>query len=213
MIAKLSGVLDSTGPDWVIIDVGGVGYHVFASGRTLSQLPSVGQKFSLIIETLVRQEQTQLFGFFQEVEREWFRLLLGIQGVGAKVALALLSALSPDDLHRAVLMQDQTPITRAEGVGAKLAGRIIAELKSKVGHFSLSLLGITPQLSGGASSISTGMGDAISALANLGYRHSEAMEAIARSSQTLGPGASTEALIRQGLSFLSQPLTSGVSHG
>jgi Holliday junction DNA helicase RuvA len=213
MIAKLTGLLDSTGPDWLIIDVGGVGYQVFASGRTLSQLPPMGQKFSLMIEALVRNEQTQLFGFFQEMERSWFRLLLGIQGVGAKVALALLTALSADDLHRAILTQDQTLITRADGVGPKLAGRIIAELKGKVGGLGLGLSSVNPEGAAGITPLSSGMGEAISALTNLGYRRSEAVEAVAKSSQRLGPSASTEALIRQGLKLLSQSLASGASHG
>jgi Holliday junction DNA helicase RuvA len=213
MIAKLSGLLDSTGPDWLILDVGGVGYHVFASGRTLSQAPDIGQKFSLLIETLVRNEQMQLFGFAQEGERNWFRLLLGIQGVGAKVALAILSALSLDDLHQAILAQDQILITRADGVGPKLAGRIIAELKGKAGGLGLSTLSAPSQVLIGTSSLSGSVSEAISALSNLGYRRSEAIEAIAKSSQTLGTGASTEALIRHGLTLLSQSLASGGIHG
>jgi Holliday junction DNA helicase RuvA len=213
MIAKLSGTLDSTGPDWLIIDVGGVGYQVFASARTLSQLPHMGEKFSLMIETLVRNEQTQLFGFSQEIERTWFRLLLGIQGVGAKVGLAILSALTCDEIHQAILTQDQALITRADGVGPKLAGRIIAELKSKVGGVALGLTASSPEASASISSISGGMSEAISALTNLGYRRSEAVEAVAKSSQTLGPGVSTEALIRQGLNILSQNLTGGIAHG
>jgi holliday junction DNA helicase RuvA len=213
MIAKLTGLFDSAGPDWLIIDVGGVGYQVFVSGRTLSQLPHQGNKLVLLIETLVRNEQTQLFGFTQESERTWFRVLLGIQGVGAKVALALLTALSADELHQAILTQDQSMITRADGVGPKLAGRIVAELKSKVSGFGLE---ISPALSEGAigvTSIASGMSEAISALTNLGYRRPEAVEAIAKSTQTLGPGASTEALIRQGLTLLSQSLKSGVNRG
>jgi Holliday junction DNA helicase RuvA len=213
MIAKLSGLLDSTGPDWLILDVNGVGYQVFASGRTLSHLPQAGEKFSLMIETLVRNEQTQLFGFAQEIERTWFRLLLGIQGVGAKVALALLTALSADELHRSILTQDQAMITRADGVGPKLAGRIVAELKGKVGGFGLEMSTAISETSAGITSIASGMSEAISALINLGYRRPEAVEAIAKSSHTLGPGASTEALIRQGLNLLSQPLTGSTSHG
>jgi Holliday junction DNA helicase RuvA len=213
MIAKLTGLLDSVGSDWLIMDVNGVGYQIFASGRALSQVPPLSEKFSLLIETLVRNEQTQLFGFCQEIERSWFRLLLGVQGVGAKVALALLTALSVDELHHAILTQDPTMITRADGVGPKLANRIVAELKGKVGGFNLGLPSVT---SGGApdiSSISGGMSEAISALTNLGYRRSEAVEAVAKSSQALGPGAATEALIRQGLNLLSPSLNGGISHG
>jgi Holliday junction DNA helicase RuvA len=213
MIAKLSGLIDSTGPDWLIIDVNGVGYQVFASGRTLSQLPQMGEKFSVMIETLVRNEQTQLFGFSQENERTWFRLLLGIQGVGAKVALALLTALSADELHRAIVIQDQSMITRADGVGPKLAGRIVAELKGKVGGFELETSTVAPGTVPGITPMASGMSEAISAITNLGYRRPEAVEAIATSSHALGPSASTEALIRQGLNLLSQPLASGVNHG
>lgn len=213
MIAKLSGLLDSTGSDWLIIDVNGVGYQVFASGRTLSQLPQNGEKFSLMIEALVRNEQTQLFGFSQESERTWFRLLLGIQGVGAKVALALLTALSADELHRAIVTQDQTMITRAEGVGPKLAGRIVAELKGKVGGFDLEMSSVISSAIPGITSMASGMSEAISALTNLGYRRPEAVEAIAKSSHALGADASTEALIRQGLNLLSQPLASSTNHG
>jgi Holliday junction DNA helicase RuvA len=180
MIAKLTGVLDSTGSDWLILDVGGVGYQVFASSRTLSQLPQQGEKFVLLIETLVRNEQTQLFGFGEEIERNWFRLLLAIQGVGAKVGLALLSALSCEELHQAILTQDQALITRADGVGPKLAGRIVLELKSKVGGFAAGLSSTAADSQTGVSSISGGMSEAISALTNLGYRRAEAIEAIAK---------------------------------
>ena len=213
MIAKLTGILDSTGPDWLIIDVGGVGYQVYASGRTLSQLPQVGEKLSLKIESLVRNEQTQLFGFAQEVEQSWFRLLLGVQAVGAKVGLAILSTLSGEELHQAILTQDQAIITRADGVGPKLATRIISELKSKVGGFALGLSTYPIENSEDISSIAGGMGEAISALTNLGYRRSEAVEAIAKSNQTLGASASTEDLIRQGLNLLSQNLKGGAARG
>lgn len=211
MIAKLSGFLDSTGPDWLIIDVGGVGYHVSASSRTLSQVPPTGQKLSLVIETLVRNEQTQLFGFSQEEERAWFRLLIAIQGVGAKVALALLSALPPDELHQAIVTGDQTLITRAEGVGPKLAGRIVAELKGKAGAFNLGLPTATPQAAPGLPFLSSAATEAVSALANLGYRRSEAVQAVAQSSQALGADVSVEALVRQGLKVLSQ--FGGPAHG
>jgi Holliday junction DNA helicase RuvA len=213
MIAKLTGLLDSTGIDWLVIDVGGVGYQVFVSSRTLSQLPAIGQKLSLLIESLVRNEQTQLFGFSQEDERSWFSLLLGIQGVGAKVGLAILSAISCEELHQAILIQDQALITRADGVGPKLASRIIAELKSKVGGLTLGLVKASMEGTTTVSSISGGMTEAISALTNLGYRRTEALEAVAKSTQILGPDASTEALIRQGLNLLSQNIASGAAHG
>jgi Holliday junction DNA helicase RuvA len=205
MIAKLSGILDSSGSDWLIIDVGGVGYQVFASGRTLSNLPDKGQKISLLIDPVIRNEQTHLFGFSGEAERSWFRLLLSIHGVGAKVAIALLTALSPDELNRAIVTQDRTLITRAEGVGPKLAGRIVAELKDKLGGLALGDTITAP--------LSTGMSEAISALTHLGYRRSEAVEVIARASHGLGLDASTEALIRQGLILLSASLQKGVANG
>lgn len=213
MIAKLTGLLDSTGSDWLIVDVGGVGYQVFTSSRTLSQLPHMGEKISIMIETLVRNEQTQLFGFTQDLERSWFRLLLSIQGVGAKVGLAILSALSTDELHNAIVLQDATIITRADGVGPKLANRIIAELKSKVGGLGIGLSGQPDDHTPNISSISGGMSEAISALTNLGYRRAEAVEAVAKSTQTLGPGVTTEALIRQSLTFLSQNFVNGVANG
>lgn len=208
MIAKLSGLLDSTGPDWLIVDVGGVGYHVFASGKTLAQLPAIKEKCSLLIETVIRNEQPHLFGFSEETERSWFRMLLNIQGVGAKVALALLTALSPEELHKAILTQDQTMVTRADGVGPKLARRIVAELKGKTSFFEEGLNQGISVISEGTN----GMSEAISALINLGYRRPEALEAIAKSSQTLGPEATTESLIKHGLSLLSQPLM-GVNRG
>jgi len=215
MIAKLSGLLDSTGLDWLIIDVGGVGYHVFTSGRTLSQLPPMGQKLSLIIETLVRNEQTQLFGFTQESERDWFRLFLGIQGVGAKVALALLTALTSEELHRAILTQDRESITRADGIGPKLAGRIIAELKDKVGSLALSTTTIAHAhpINLETPPFANTLTEAISALTNLGYRRPEAVEAIVKASQALGSEISTESLLRYGLNLLSPYANNEVAHG
>ena len=138
MIAKLSGVVDQAGADWAIIDVGGVGYLVFAASRTLARLPPPGQPASLLIETHVREDHIHLYGFADAASRDWFRLLITVQGVGARVALAVQSALDADELLRAVASQDKASLTRASGVGPKLAGRIVAELKDKVGALSLA---------------------------------------------------------------------------
>lgn len=210
MIAKLTGILDSTDLDSLILDVGGVGYLVSASARTFSRLPDPGQKVSLLIDCLIRNEQTHLFGFYEKQEQDWFRILLNVQGVGAKVALALLSALTPEELARAIASQDRALITRAEGVGPKLATRIMSELKDKVAHLGL---GLSPGVSAQVSQLNSGLSEAISALTNLGYRRSEAVEAVAKAAQQHGPTASTEILIRAGLSQLSQ--TSGMTgtHG
>ena len=137
MIAKLSGRLDSTGLDHAIIDVGGVGYLVFCSARTLSRLGPVGGAVSVLVDTHVREDAITLYGFAESGEREWFRLLITVQGVGARVAGALLSVLSPDDLTRAIAAQDKVALTRADGVGPKLATRILSELKDKVGGIAL----------------------------------------------------------------------------
>lgn len=197
MIAKLTGILDSTDLDSLILDVGGVGYLISASARTFSRLPDPGQKVSLLIDCLVRNEQTCLFGFCEKHEQDWFRILLNVQGVGAKVALAILSALSPDELAQAIATQDRALITRADGVGPKLATRIMSELKDKVAHLGLS---VPAQV----TSLNSGLSEAISALTNLGYKRSEAVEAVAKAAQQHGATASTEVLIRAGLSLLSQ---------
>ena len=136
MIAKLTGLVDSLGEDWVVIDVGGVGYLVFGSGGTLGRL-AVGEIASLEIETHVREDHIHLYGFADAVERDWFRILMTVQGVGARVALAILTVLAPDQLMPAIAAGDRAALTRAAGVGGKLAGRIVAELKDKVGDIAL----------------------------------------------------------------------------
>jgi Holliday junction DNA helicase RuvA len=209
MIAKLTGFVDSTDLDSLIVDVHGVGYLVYASARTLNKLPPLGNRVTLRIEEVLRNEQTHLFGFFDTEEQDWFRLLTTVQGVGAKVALAILSALSPEELTAALATQDKTAITRAEGVGPKLASRIIAELKDKVPTLAIAVPTTTTQL----SSLHSGMSEATSALVNLGYRRSEAVEAVAKSIHQEGPEVSTETLIRQALSFLSQSVLGTISHG
>jgi Holliday junction DNA helicase RuvA len=203
MIAKLTGVLDHIGPDGAVIDVGGVGYLVFASTRTLGQLPPAGGPARLLIETHVREDHIHLYGFIDAAERDWFRLLTTVQGVGAKVALAILSAVAPNELTLAIVAQDRTTLARADGVGPKLAARIVNELRDKVGGLALAATNAVapaPQAAndGGAT------GDAVSALVNLGYRRAEAFGAVAAASRRLGGDAKVDALIRAGLQELAQ---------
>lgn len=201
MIAKLSGIVDSTGSDWVVVDVGGVGYLAFCSGRTLAALPAAGSPVSLLVETHVREDHIHLYGFLDAADRDWFRLLTTVQGVGARVALAVQSVLSATDLMQAVLIQDKAPLTRASGVGPKLAGRIVAELKDKVGGISLAAPAAAVA---DAAAVEGGpVADAVSALVNLGYRRAEAFGAVAHAARQLGPDAGIEALIRAGLKELS----------
>ena len=198
MIGKLTGIVDSSGDDWVILDVGGVGYLVFCSGRTLGLLPPAGGGATLWIETHVREDHIQLFGFADPAEHDWFKLLQTVQGVGAKMALAVLSALPPHDLVRAIAAQDKASIARAHGVGQKLAGRIASELKDKAGGIVLGP--VAAANGGGRGEISE---DAVSALVNLGYRRAEAFAAVAKASGDLGRGASVESLIKAGLKELA----------
>lgn len=197
MIAKLYGLVDITEDDWLVLMVNGVGYHIFASQRTLRALPDPGQNATLWIEYLIRNEQPQLFGFISRGEQAWFRLLTTVQGVGAKVGLALLSVLDEDELTNAILLQDQAMITRADGVGPKLAARIISELKDKVGKLSLNP--VTPT----TYNTSSVMGDAVSALLNLGYKRPEIVATVAQVTQEFGPNLSLDDLIRRALALLS----------
>ena len=202
MIAKLSGVLDSAARDSAIVDVGGVGYLVFCSARTLGKLPAKGAPVSLLIETHVREDHIHLYGFGDTAEREWFRLLTTVQGVGAKLGLAILSALSPDDLARAIASGDKASLSRPSGVGPKLAARIAAELKDKVKNMALGPIAAgLPESDGGQSGAAA---DAVSALVNLGYRRSEAVDAVASVARRLGEAAAVGALIRAGLQELSK---------
>ncbi len=205
MIGKLKGIVEDFGKDWVILDVAGVGYEVSCSPLTMAALPALGQAVALSIETHVREDHIRLFGFRNEAERTWFRLLQGVQGVGAKVALAILGTLSPQDLANAVALQDKAQIMRAPGVGPKVAQRIVSELKDcipsrvSLGESSdgISVLGRTPTENAASS-------DAFSALTNLGYGASEASAAIASASAKAGDAAGTEDLIRLGLKELSR---------
>ena len=198
MIAKLKGRLDSTGTDHAIIDVGGVGYLVGASSRTLAALGPVGEAVTVHTEMLVSDDSVRLVGFARGEERDWFRLLVGVQGVGSRVALAILSALEPAELHRSVATGDKARVARANGVGPKLALRIVNELKDKIG----AAPGASGALAGGgvAPSLINGHGaDAISALQNLGFRPAEASSAVAAAEEELGEGATLDALVRLAL--------------
>ncbi len=200
MIAKLTGALDSTGPDWAIVDVAGVGYLIFCASRTLGRLPQPGQAVSLFVETHVREDHIHLYGFADPVDREWFRLLTTVQGVGARVALAVQSALSASDLAQAIAAHDKTVLTRASGVGPKLAGRIVSELKDRLGGLAP---GSGAALREAAAAVAGGpVADAVSALVNLGYRRAEAVGAVSHAAQRLGPQAALDSLIRAGLKEL-----------
>jgi Holliday junction DNA helicase RuvA len=197
MIAKLTGLIDAATADGVVLDVNGVGYLVFCSPRTLARLPAKGAPASLLIETHVREDHIHLYGFADVAERDWFRLLTTVQGVGAKLAQAVLGTLSPDDLARAIAAGDKVSLARAPGVGQKLAGRIAAELKDKVGAVALGPA-ITALPERGIEA------DAVSALVNLGYRRAEAFEAVAAATRRLGGAAQVDQLIKAGLKELSQ---------
>jgi Holliday junction DNA helicase RuvA len=192
MIAKLRGLLDGFGADFAVIDVAGVGYLVSTSAKTLSGLGAIGEEVMLHTEMLVAEDSIRLVGFASAAERDWFRLLTSVQGVGARVALAILSALSGEELHRAVASGDNAMIARAQGVGPKLAQRIVHELKDKTGAIALGPGGPVAPTGGNAH-------DALSALANLGFRPSEASVAVAKAEAELGPDASLDLLVRTAL--------------
>jgi Holliday junction DNA helicase RuvA len=205
MIGKLKGIVDSYGDDWVILDVGGVGYLVHCSSRTLQALPSPGEAAQLAIETYVREDMIKLFGFGADVEREWFRLLMTVQGVGSKVALAILGILKPADLANAIALQDKAQVARAPGVGPKVAARIIAELKDKAPAFSsIDPAVITLQDDLADRRAPQPVADAISALTNLGYPQVQASAAVAAAARSAGEDATTETLIRLGLTELAR---------
>lgn len=201
MIAKLTGILDSIGDDWAIVDVGGVGYLVFCSTRTLSQMPGTGEAVSFVIETHIREDHIHLYGFLDHAERDWFRLLTTVQGVGAKVGLGIQSVLGPQELTDAILAQDKGMITRAPGVGPKLATRLLTELKDKVGGIAAS----APAVAAVAANDSDRavLDDAVSALVNLGYRRGDAFGAVSGAMRTMGGDAPVEDLIRAGLKELT----------
>jgi Holliday junction DNA helicase RuvA len=205
MIGKLKGLIDSYAEDFVILDVGGVGYQVHCSARTLQALPKPGEAAVLSIETYVREDQIKLFGFRSDVEREWFRLLQTVQGVGAKVALAVLGTLAPSDLANAIALRDKAAVARTPGVGPKVAERIVTELKDKAPHFAdvdpavISLSGAIDE-----ARAPKPVTDAISALVNLGYGQPQAAAAIAAAARSAGETAETAQLIRLGLKELAK---------
>jgi holliday junction DNA helicase RuvA len=192
MIAHLQGRLAATGADHAVIDVGGVGYLVGASARTLAALGGTGDLVTVHTEMLVSEDSIRLMGFASAEERDWFRLLTSVQGVGAKVALAILSILAPAELQTAVARADAAMISRANGVGPKLAQRIVNELKDKAGGIALGG-GVAAAPAGGASA------DAVSALMNLGFKPAEANTAVSAANDELGPGATLDALVRLAL--------------
>lgn len=205
MIGKLKGLVDSYGEDFVVIDVNGVGYVVHCSARTLQRLPSIGEAADLAIETHVREDMIRLYGFRSDPEREWFRLLQTVQGVGTKVALGLLSVLEPGALATAIATGDKGAVARAPGVGPRLAARLVAELRDKAPAFSPvdpALVALT-----GAVEERTApqpVADAISALVNLGYPQIQASAAIAAAMKGAGEGAEAKTLVRLGLRELAR---------
>ncbi len=205
MIARLKGIVEGLGEDFVILDVGGVGYRVFSSGRTLARLQQ-GEVAILHVETHVREDHIHLYGFFDASEREWFLLLTTVQGVGAKVALSLLSVMAPEQLMQAIAAQDKTMLTRANGVGPKLAMRVVSELKDKAGKIGLGPGSGSAASVGGVSApsvvVNGAFEDAVSALVNLGYRRGEAFEAVGLAVREGGEGANTSVLIKQALKRL-----------
>ncbi len=205
MIGKLTGMLDSYGEDCIIVDVGGVGYVVHCSARTLQALPAPGDPVTLAIETHVREDQIRLFGFITPVEREWFRLLQTVQGVGTKVALSVLGTLAPADLASAIALRDKAMIARSPGVGQKVAERIVTELKDKAPAYA-SVDPAVIRLSGAIEErrAPQPVADAISALVNLGYGQPQAAAAIAAAAQSAGEATDAARLIRLGLRELSR---------
>ncbi len=204
MIGKLKGLVDSIGEDYALIDVGGVCYEAFCSSRTLQALPRVGEATVLFIETFVREDMIRLYGFASEAEKGWFLLLTTVQGVGARVALALLSTLSVSELASAIALQDRAMVGRAPGVGPKLALRIVTELKGKLpetGAVEAGVLGLQTALGEGIAR--SNVADAVSALVNLGYSQAQASAAMARIVGREGDASPTEKLIRLGLRELS----------
>jgi Holliday junction DNA helicase RuvA len=206
MIGKLKGTVDEIGEDHCVIDVHGVGYVAYCPMRTLSVLPGAGEAAELFIETYVREDVIRLYGFGSALEREWFRLLMNnVQGVGAKVALAVLSTLSPADLANAIALRDVAMVSRAPGVGKKVAERIVTELKNKAPAYAgvaTGTIGLKQELGEGVAPAP--VADAVSALANLGYSRDVAANAIAAALKAAGEGADSARLIRLGLKELAR---------
>jgi holliday junction DNA helicase RuvA len=203
MIGKLTGKVDFVGSDHVIIDVGGVGYLVHCASATLARL-TVGATTSLSIETKVSEEAIRLYGFLTADEREWFRLLQTVQGVGARVALSVLSALKLNELERAVVLQDKAAVGRAQGVGPKLATRIVTELKDKAPALAMQRSAEAGERVIGLQAPRAAEADAIAALVKLGYSQMAASEAVARAGHSLGDSAALDALLRESLRQLAR---------
>jgi holliday junction DNA helicase RuvA len=205
MIGKLKGVIDSYHEDSIVLDVNGVGYLVHCSARTLQGLPGIGEPATLSIETHVREDQIRLFGFSNDIEREWFRLLQTVQGVGVKVALTVLGTLKPADLATAIAMRDKAMVARTPGVGPKVAERIVTELKDKAPAFS-DVDPAVVRLSGALDEkrAPQPISDAVSALVNLGYGQPQAAAAVAAAARSAGEGSDVRQLIRLGLKELAK---------
>ena len=204
MIGRLKGIVDTIGTETAIVDVGGVGYEVHCASRTLQNLPSPGETVTLSIETHVRETEIRLFGFTSELDRDWFRLLQSVQGVGAKVALAILGTLSPGDLASAIALQDKAAVARAPGVGPKMAQRLVLELKDKAPQFSgaaAAEIGLQQEIGEGVAG--SAVQDAVSALTNLGYSAQQASAAVKVALDGTGDDATSATLIRLGLKELS----------
>ncbi|MEJ0061992.1 MAG: Holliday junction branch migration protein RuvA [Alphaproteobacteria bacterium] len=202
MIGRLSGILDNIGGGQILLDVGGVGYIVSCSARTLRQLPAAGQPLRLLIETQMREDAMNLYGFMETEERDWFRLLVTVQGVGAKVALAILGSLGPEQLVAAITAQDKAMLTQADGVGPKLAVRLMTELKDKVSGFAVTSIA-AKSAPGAIMGIDQTMADALSALVNLGYRRAEAFDALSKTRKDM-PEARLDSLIPAALRQLGR---------
>jgi Holliday junction DNA helicase RuvA len=205
MIGKLRGIVDSVADDCCLVDVNGVGYVVFASGRTLRDL-APDREAALLIETIVREDAIALYGFIAATERDWFRMLTTVQGVGARLALSILSTLAPDQLANAIVAQDKASLGRAPGVGPKLAARLLTELKDKATAWGAIPGAVRASSSAADGAVPAGSvnEDAVSALVNLGYKRPEAFGAIARVAVRLGNDARIDTLIREGLRELAR---------
>jgi Holliday junction DNA helicase RuvA len=210
MIGKLTGAVDTVATDHLIVDCNGVGYVVFCSARTLRRIEGTGARVSLRVETQVREDAITLFGFADHAERDWFKVLTTVQGVGARVALAILSVLEPDRLTQAIAAQDKGALAQADGVGPKLAARIVNELKDKVADLRIgpAALAMGGPAGGGAAAAAVepaggAAADAVSALVNLGYKRVDAFTAVATAARRIGDAATVQDLIRAGLKELS----------
>jgi len=202
MIGKLKGLVDSSGADWVVVDVNGVGYHLYCATRTLDRLPPPDAEVRLFVDTHVREDHIHLYGFLEEAERDWFRLLQTVQGVGARVALAILSVLTPSDIVQSITAQDKAALTRANGVGARVAERIVNELKEKAGAVVVATEFSVQRGDAASVAVDGDRADAVSALENLGYRRTEAHMAVLAAAKALGSEAQLETLISSALKEL-----------